>query len=157
MTDGAIHQMSQMLGELLAGQRALDGKIDDTREEMRANHHNAETHWNDFYEKLREVNHATTNLAMADLGHMNALRSMGEKLQTLETLPEAVAAVDTRVAAVEVVNAQVANLTSRLGAIENMAYRVAGMAAAVSIGCSIVGAVILHYGSNIIHWLTGKT
>ncbi len=147
--DGATHEISKLLGELLAGQRALDAKID-------ANHTDAEKHWTGFYDKLREVNHATANLAQADIGHVHALRNMGQKMKPLEKLPEAVAAVDRRIAAVEVASMQVESLTIRLGSIEKMAYRMAGIATAVSVGCSIIGAIILRYGVHLFHWLTGK-
>lgn len=149
MTDGAIHEMSQMLGELLAGQRALDAKIDN-------NHVEAGRQWETVHSEIRDVKHAQHNLEQADIGHVWALRRMGEKLEPLERLPDAFAAVDKRVAAVEAVNDRVDSLDTRLGSIERLAYKLAGVAAAVAAMVTLLGPIIIHYGGEFIRWATGK-
>lgn len=157
MTDGAIHEMSQMLGELLAGQRAIvgiiDTKIDALDERMMGHHAEADKRWDRLDQELRTIKHDQRGMEHRGIAQSEAIRRIGA---TVRPLPEKIDAVDRRVAAVEVVNTQVESLTGRLGAIEKMAYRVAGMAAAASIACSIIGAIVLHYAATILHWLTGK-
>lgn len=149
MTDGAIHEMSQMLGELIAGQRAIDSKIDQ-------NHSEAGRQWELIHSEIRNVKHAQNNLEQADIGHVYALRRMGEKLEPLEKLPEAVAAVDRRVAAVEVVNIRVEAMEDRLGKIDRLMLKVTILGGGAAGLASVIAAVTMHYGASIIHWFTGR-
>jgi len=147
----------QMLGELLAGQRALDAKIDsriDAVTNLSVSHNaEADKRWDRLDAELRTIKHDQRNVEQRTIGLSESIKRIGS---TVRPLPEQIAAVDKRVAAVEVVNEQVASLTMRLGTIEQMAWKIGGIAVGVSSMCSIIGAVVLRYGGALWHTIAGK-
>jgi len=134
----------------------MNEKIDAVDGRITSNHIDAERHWDRIEAEQRTLKHDQRGMEQKIYGLGEGQRRMSAKLKPLEEVPDKIDAVDRRVAAVEVVNAQVEKLTERLGSIEKMAQRIAGIAAAVSVACSIIGAVLLHFSSDLVHWLTGK-
>jgi hypothetical protein len=157
MTDGVIHEMSQMLGELLAGQRALDAKIDSKidalDERIIGNHADAGKQWDRIDSELRTIKHDQRGLEQRSISQSEAIRRIGA---TVRPLPEKIDAIDHRVAAVEIVNVRVDKLDERLGSIERLAYKLAGVAAAVAAAVTIFVPLVVHYGGEFVRWATGR-
>lgn len=142
-------EMRQLLGELLAGQRATDAKLD-------ANNDEARSRWDRIDVNFDAVRRDQQSLEKRAQSLGASQRRFSERLTPLEVMPAKIDSVDRRVAAVEVVNERVHAMEERIGAMEKLATKLAiygGLSAGVA---SIVGAVLLRYGASIWHWIMGR-
>jgi hypothetical protein len=150
MTNGTIHEISETLGRLA-------GTYEGLKELIISNHLAAEKKWDHIGEELTTIKHDQRGLERQNSDQSDAMKRMGDKLRPLEDLPGKIDSVDRRVAAVEVINARVDRLDERLGLIERVAYKLAGIGAAAAAGVTLFGYITLHYGRDVLQWLGGRT
>lgn len=149
VADGAIHEISQMLGR-------VEAKLDALDERMTSNHADAEKHWDHIEAEQRTMKHEQRNLEQKIYGLGEAQKRVSLRLRPLEEIPAKLDTVDRCVAAVEVVNERVESMEKRVGKMEKLALTVSiygGIAAGLM---TVVGGVLLRYSGTIWHWLVGK-
>lgn len=139
-------EVRQMLGELLAGQRALNDKIDH-------NHIDAGRQWEWIGKELSTIKHDARGVEMKVEGLYRGQGHIEEKLIPLEKLPTDVDRIDRRLEAVEVVNERVEKMEERIGSIEQVAWKIGFVVVSVWSVLALAATVASHFAGDILKWI----